>query len=140
MDLFDYAKCLDYLSKEPVSSIEPLIKKICKQLYKELEFPEFYKQNFVQKDECGRTLLMILIQQNQIKLVKEILRLGPYYGLDINAKCNGEYTALIDAVIQDNKTIVRKLLKYKNIDTESQNIYGKTALIYAIDDTGSFDK
>jgi ankyrin repeat protein len=122
MDLLDYVMCLEYVSGQ-------LYKSICRQIYKELEFSEFHDLN--RKDKDGQTILMLLIQNNETELAKELLRVGSY-DLDVNAKCHKQYTALICAVLNRNKIITTKLLQYPDIDTESNNIYCSTALTIAV--------
>ncbi|KAJ5106739.1 hypothetical protein N7456_003414 [Penicillium angulare] len=83
------------------------------------------------RDQLNQTPLLLAAGANHESIVTMLLEAGD---AGVNADdCESGYTALMWAVTNDNKIMLKQLLEVKNIDLSITDIYGRTALDIAVD-------
>ncbi|UOE94876.1 ankyrin repeat domain-containing protein [Alkalihalobacillus sp. LMS39] len=87
------------------------------------------------KDPDGYTVLFKAIQTNKTKMVDYLLEYGadPHYLVydQTERSMSYSYTPLMMASVYGNLAVIESLL-YRGVDVNAQNIFGETALMFAV--------
>lgn len=86
----------------------------------------------------GYTPLMSAIHIENLNILKMLLQLPD---INVNAKDNGEFTALMQFVLDESieEVVLSLLLQYPKIDVNARNKQGETALMLAVTYTAEYE-